>query len=219
MRRSLTPESWGCWLSPRPPLWMVTLELLGGTWAPPSFCLSLGARTAGGTAGLATGKPSHRASSQICRKIQDTVEKVPAQGRTASRHQGEWLGGRDQRVPLSPSSTLKPRQLPRWLVSPEGPQVTAVFPDHSGGWNGFLCVALCKGPFHWLLPPPTAGHSQPLLLAWDSRTAFPAVGSLPGFRGPGPPSEPGGAHSPQLSPAPPWTHLLAMAATWASKGV
>lgn len=44
------------------------------------------------------------------------------------------------------------------LVSPGSPQVTVIFSDHSGGWNGFLCVALSEGPFHW--PPPSTLHGR-----------------------------------------------------------
>ena len=38
-------------------------------------------------------------------------ESAPALGPRASK---EWWGGRDPLFPLSLSSTLKPRQLPRW---------------------------------------------------------------------------------------------------------
>lgn len=103
-------------------------------------------------------------------------ESAPALGPRASK---EWWGGRDQLFPLV--TLLHPEATPAatlGLVSPGSPRVTVVFSDHSGGWDGFLCVAPCEGPFHW--PPPSTLHGRvqpapPAGLRF-SRTAFSAGG-------------------------------------------
>lgn len=186
-------------------------------WGPtPSSRLSLWAQTAGGAAGLAGWELTRRALSQVCRKIQDTVKKVclPWGPRPAWGVAG-WEGSA-----VPPVTPLHPEATPAatlGLVSPEGPQVTTVFPDHSGGWNGFLCMALCEGPIHWP-PPSTHGRVQPTLplASYSVELLSPLWGAYP-------PSVPLRSHSPHPSPAPPGPtprqRVVALAATWALKGV
>lgn len=147
---------------------------------------------------------------------------------TGAHSQQGATGWRAQLFLLSLSSTPKPRpSATQGLASPGGPQVAAVFSDHSGDWKGFLYVTLCEGPFH--RPRPSTLHWQgpasPSRWPQIQLNCLPSYGELglPVFRAPGSQSVPLGSHAPhpvqfhqERPPAIPGQPFLARADTGAS---
>ena len=167
-----TRESWGWGLSPcLPPLSMVKLEFRGGT-----FACRYGFRQQGALQDRLDGNPQAGLEVRFIGRAKILQGKHACLG--AQRQQGV-AGWEGPAVPLV--TLLHPEATPAatlGLVSPGSPRVTVVFSDHSGGWDGFLCVAPCEGPFHW--PPPSTLHGRvqpapPAGLRF-SRTAFSAGG-------------------------------------------